>query len=60
MFHNLPITTPEIRCYVLSDEYGHVNVIVTDDDLKRSFSEDEIRKLKSNRHNYYNLTEVFD
>ena len=60
MFYNLPTTAPEIRSYNLTDENGHVNLIVTDDDLKQVFSEEDIRKLKSNRHAYYNLVEIFD
>lgn len=58
MFYNLPQTNPEIRSYNLTDPTGIVDVIVTDDDLKRAFSEDDIRKLKSNRHNYYTLVEL--
>lgn len=60
MFYNLPTAAPEIRSYNLTDEYGHVNLVVTDDDLKQVFSEEDIRKLKSNRHAHYNLVEIFD
>lgn len=60
MFYNLPMTVPEIRSYELSDHDGRINVIVTDDDLKKSFSEEDIRKLKSNRHNYYSLVEIIN
>lgn len=60
MFHNLPLTAPEIRSYHLTDEYGRINLVVTDDDLKGAFSEEDIRKLKSNRHQYYTLVEIFD
>ncbi|APU01846.1 hypothetical protein [Aeromonas phage Riv-10] len=59
MFYNLPQTTPEIRSYELTDETGHLRVVVTDEDLKSAFSEADIRKLRSNRHSYYNLTEIF-
>lgn len=60
MFYNLPTTAPEVRSYNLTDANGHVSLIVTDDDLKQVFNEEDIRKLKSNRHAYYNLVEIFD
>ncbi|UYD57500.1 hypothetical protein OFDDKENP_00124 [Aeromonas phage B614] len=60
MFYNLATTNPEIRRYELTDESGHIKVIVTDDDLKNSFSPEDIRKLKSNRHHYYSLIEIFN
>ncbi|QBX32728.1 hypothetical protein Asfd1_102 [Aeromonas phage Asfd_1] len=60
MFYNLPETTPEIVRYILEDDSGRLNIIVTDDDLKRGFSAEDIRKLKSNRHAYYTLSRVYD
>lgn len=60
MFYNLPTTAPEIRSYQLTDESGRIDLIVTDEDLKITFTEEDIRKLKSNRHKYFSLIELFD
>ncbi|UOX40428.1 hypothetical protein UGMREWDR_CDS0111 [Aeromonas phage GomatiRiver_11] len=60
MFYNLPETTPEIVRYELEDESGRFKLIVTDADLKSGFTDEDIRKLKSNRHTYYTLTRIYD
>lgn len=49
---------PEIKYYLLYSNDNRVRVEVTDTDLERAFSPDDIMKLKSNRHKFFNLEDI--
>lgn len=58
MFDNAHLTAPEIKFYLLTSNDGRVRVEVTDADLERVFSPEDIIKLKSNRHKFYILEDL--
>jgi len=58
MLYDLAITAPEIKYYLLYSNDRHVEIYVTDADLNKAFSPEDVMKLKSNRHKFFNLEDV--
>lgn len=50
---------PELKRYVLLNNFNSDEIIVTEQMLKDRFSDDDLAKIRTGRHKYYMLIDYF-